>query len=94
MYNTFTQIRNELRRREGAFDQVKRTVIDCQAKAHHLFSEQETMKRQVQQLGRAIRQENREKFGLIDLIRPNKEQLLNKIQELSNLEHPKQRECR
>ena len=49
-YKTFTQIRDELTRREGAFDQLKRTVLDFPAQFHHLSSEQEDMKQLVQQL--------------------------------------------
>ena len=54
MYKTVTQIRNELARRDGSAGQLRRTVQDFQAQAHHHFSEQEDAKLHAQHLDRAL----------------------------------------
>ena len=45
-----------------------------------------TMRQQLQQLDDAIRQENREKFSLIELQQQDQLELLSKLQELSSQE--------
>ena len=50
----------------------------------HLFSDQEDMKRHMQQVDRALRRETQEKFGLLEIIREYKEELLGKIQDIYN----------
>ena len=90
VFRTFTSIRNELAARQGAFDQLKGTILHHhQGNLQFLSDEQEALKRQVQNLHQCRQEDARQLNDFVRLIRENKEDLEDKSEnsQLKELGH-------